>query len=422
MTTPTPPNPPVDPRAPRASLLAPARLFVLVAGEASGDLLGADLIGGLRARFPDARFAGVGGPQMAAAGMQIWHRAEALAVMGLVEVLRHLPRLLALRRDVLRRTLEARPDAFIGIDAPDFNLGLERRLKSSGIRTAHYVSPSIWAWREKRAEKIGRSADRVLCLFPMEPPIYARHGVDARFVGHPLAARFAAVPDKAAARARLGIADDAPLLALLPGSRLNEIRRLAPDFIAAAAIVERQLPALQIVAPMANAACRDAFEAALAAGAAGGQAPGRAIRVVDGDAHAAMIAADAVLLASGTAALEAMLAKRPMVVAYRLAPLSYRLVTMLGLLRTSVYSLPNILAGKQVVPELMQQACTPDNLAAALLPLLYTRALDAATLHVFSELHESLRAHPGQDAAAAIADLVSAPSGADALRRNTSSH
>jgi lipid-A-disaccharide synthase len=402
--------------------LAPAPLFVLVAGEASGDLLGADLIAGLRARFPNARFAGVGGPKMAAAGMEIWHQAEALAVMGLVEVLRHLPRLLALRREILRRTLAARPDVFIGIDAPDFNLGLERKLKAAGVRTAHYVSPSVWAWREKRVEKIGRSADRVLCLFPMEPPIYASHGVDARFVGHPLAAQFAAVPDRVAARVRLGLANDAPVLALLPGSRLSEIRRLAPDFLSAAARVEWQVPNLQIVTPMANAACRGEFEAALAAVAAAHRAPRRAIRVVDGGAHAAMIAADAVLLASGTAALEAMLAKRPMVVAYRLAPLSYRLVTLLGLVRTSVYSLPNILAGKMVVPELMQDDCTPDNLAAALAPLLRADALDAATLNLFSELHESLRAVPGRDAAAAVADILSTPAGGAALRRNTPSH
>ena len=407
MTTPTPPNPPVDPRVPRASLLAPARLFVLVAGEASGDLLGAELIGGLRARFPDARFAGVGGPQMAAAGMQIWHRAEALAVMGLVEVLRHLPRLLALRRDVLRRTLEARPDAFIGIDAPDFNLGLERRLKSSGIRTAHYVSPSIWAWREKRAEKIGRSADRVLCLFPMEPPIYARHGVDARFVGHPLAARFAAVPDKTAARARLGIADDAPLLALLPGSRLNEIRRLAPDFIAAAAIVERQLPALQIVAPMANGACRDAFEAALAAGAAGGQAPGRAIRVVDGDANAAMIAADAVLLASGTAALEAMLLGCPMAVAYRLSPVSHAIIRGLGLLKVPFVSLPNLLAGRALVPEFLQARAVPDAMGEALLKLLEDPAVRGAQLEGFKALAGVLRRDADARAAEAVLALAS---------------
>ncbi len=418
MSTAPPSNAPAAPPALPPSPLAPR--FVLVAGEASGDLLGADLIAGLRARFPAARFAGVGGAQMAAAGMEIWHRAEALAVMGLVEVLRHLPRLLALRRDVLRRTLEARPDVFIGVDAPDFNLGLERQLKRTGIRTAHYVSPSVWAWRERRAAKIGRSADRVLCLFPMEPAIYARHGVDARFVGHPLAARFATVPDKAAARAGLGIPDDAPLLALLPGSRINEIRRLAPDFLAAATLLEREIPGLQLVAPMADPACRRAFEAAVAAAAAAGRAP-RALRVTDNEAHAAMIAADAVLLASGTAALEAMLAKRPMVVAYRLAPATYRLVMLLGLLRTRVYALPNILAGAAVVPELMQHDCTPERLAGALAPMLRRRSLDAALLGRFAELHEALRAPPGHGAADAVAELALTGS-APPLRRHAAPH
>jgi lipid-A-disaccharide synthase len=394
------------PRSPISDLRSP--LFVLVAGESSGDLLGADLIGGLRTRFPGARFAGVGGPAMAAAGMDIWHAAERLSVMGLVEVLRHLPQLLALRRDVYRRTLQASPAAFVGIDAPDFNLGLERRLKAAGIRTAHYVSPSIWAWRERRAERIGASADRVLCLFPMEPPIYARHGVDARFVGHPLAARFAVVPDKAAARAALGLPADVPVLAMLPGSRLGEIRRLAGDFLAAAALLTGQFPQLHVIAPMANASCRATFESAIAAAGAGPGRAAAAISVVDGRAHDAMIAADAVLLASGTAALEAMLAKRPMVVAYRLAALTYRIVKALGLLRTSVYSLPNILAGRTVVPELMQDACTPAALADALSPALRARALDPPTLAEFTRLHEALRSRPGEDAATAVATMVAA--------------
>ncbi|HST28042.1 MAG TPA: lipid-A-disaccharide synthase, partial [Rudaea sp.] len=330
--------------------------FVLVAGEASGDLLGAGLIRSLRERFPGARFAGIGGQQMAATGMDIWHPAEKLSVMGLAEVLRHLPQLLAIRRDAYKRTLQQHPAAFIGIDAPDFNLGLERRLKQAGIPTVHYVSPSIWAWRENRAAKIGASVDRVLCLFPMEPPIYARHGVDARFVGHPLADAFALEPDQATARAELGLPADAPVLALLPGSRLGEIDRLGRDFLQAAAILQRELPQLRIVAPMANAECRTAFSAL-------GLQP-HGLSIIDGNAHAAMIAADAVLLASGTAALEAMLAKRPMTVAYRIAPLTHFIVKTLGMLRTDVYSLPNILAGKRLVPELMQDACKPDALAA----------------------------------------------------------
>jgi lipid-A-disaccharide synthase len=379
-------------------------LFVLVAGEASGDLLCAGLIRSLRERYPAARFAGVGGPQMTAAGMDIWHGAEKLSVMGLVEVLRHLPQLLAIRREVYSSTLRQRPAAFIGIDAPDFNLGLERRLKRAGVRTVHYVSPSIWAWRENRAAKIGECADRVLCLFPMEPPIYARHGVDARFVGHPLADAFALEPDQSAARARLGLPADVPVLALLPGSRLGEIQRLGRDFLQAATILKRELPELRIVAPMANAECHAAFSG-LASEPDG-------LSVIDGNAHAAMIAADAVLLASGTAALEAMLAKRPMVVAYKLAPLTHFIVKTLGLLRTDVYSLPNILAGKRLVPELMQDACKPDALATALLPFLRARAAPSELLGVFRRLHESLRGGGSAAAAEAIAQLCTASAGA----------
>ena len=392
--------------SPQPSALGP--LFVLVAGEASGDLLGADLLAGLRRRFPDARFAGVGGPLMAAAGMAIWHSAERLSMMGLVEVLRHLPGLLALRRDVYRRTLQATPAAFIGIDSPDFNLGLEKKLKAAGVRTVHYVSPSIWAWRETRAAKIGRSADRVLCLFPMEPPIYARHGVDARFVGHPLAAAFPPDPDKAAARRALGLQSDATVLALLPGSRLDEIGRLAVHFLGAVEILRAQFPQLQVIAPMANAACRAAFESVHDRVFAAVQPSQGVVRIVDGRAHEAMIAADAVLLASGTAALEAMLAKRPMVVAYRLAPLTYRLVNLFGMMRTQVYSLPNILAGRTVVPELMQDACTPQALAHALAPMLLARALDPPALAEFARLHQALRGDAQHDAAAAVAELLAA--------------
>jgi len=399
--------------SPDSKVLGPHPLsprFVLVAGESSGDLLGARLIASLRARFPDASFGGVGGPQMAAAGLDQWYPAERLSVMGLVEVLRHLPGLLAVRRAVYKRTLQQSPDVFIGIDAPDFNLGLERRLKQHGIRTAHYVSPSVWAWRESRAAKIGRSADRVLCLFPIEPPIYARHGVDARFVGHPLADMFPLEPDKAAARKKLGLPPDVPVLALLPGSRLGEIKRLSADFLGAAALLRHEFPTLQIVAPMATPACRAAFEQFLsdpALSALSSQPSALScLRIIDGNAHTAMIAADAVLLASGTAALEAMLAKRPMVVAYRVAWLTHALVKMFGLLRTSVYSLPNILAGRQIVPELMQDACTPAAIAAALAPALRTRAADADTVAEFTRLHLSLRARPAQDAGSAISDLL----------------
>ena len=375
-------------------------LFVLVAGEASGDQLGAHLIAGLRGHFPTARFAGIGGALMAAAGMEIWHSAERLSVMGLVEVLPRLAELLGIRRDMMKRTLQLQPLAFIGIDAPDFNLGLARKLKRNGIACVHYVSPSIWAWREKRVEKIGGATDLVLCLFPMEPAIYHRHGVDARFVGHPLAERFALAPDQAGARHELGLSLDVPVLALLPGSRLGEIRRLGSDFIAAAHLLKQQLPDLHIVAPMANRRCRDAFEALAA------KSPLPDLHILDANAHTAMIAADAVLLASGTAALEAMLAKRGLVVAYRLSGATYWLVKQLGLLRTSVYSLPNILAGKPLVPELMQAACTPSALAAALLGFLQARSAPADLIAQFEHMHKTLHADSTHDAATEIATFL----------------
>ncbi|MEO7917421.1 MAG: lipid-A-disaccharide synthase [Dokdonella sp.] len=376
--------------------------IVIVAGESSGDLLGAHLMEGLRERYPDARFSGIGGAAMVAAGMDAWHRADELAVMGLAEIIGHLPRLLSIRRDVLKRTLTLRPTVFVGIDAPDFNLGVERKLKRAGIATAHYVSPSVWAWREQRAKKIGRSADRVLCLFPIEPAIYSRHGIDATFVGHPLAQRFAMESDQAGAREKFGIGRDTPLLAILPGSRLGEIARLGSDFIATARLLVAELPALKVLAPMANAACRNAFEELLE------PADRQTIQVLDGQAHQAMIAADAVLLASGTAALEALLAKRPMVVAYRLSGLTHSIVKALRLMKVDHYSLPNFLAEKPIVAEFMQADCRPDALASELLPVLRKRRIDSNLLAEYRRIHATLIGDPGSDAASAIAELIEA--------------
>lgn len=374
--------------------------IALVAGEASGDLLGAGLLEELKQRFPEAEFAGIGGPRMQAAGLEAWHDSSELAVMGLAEVLRHLPRLLRLRRRLSRRLLDWRPDVFIGIDAPDFNLGLERRLKQAGIRTVHYVSPSVWAWREGRAAKIGRSADLVLCLFPMEPPIYARHGVDARFVGHPLADAFPAQPDRAAARERLGLHDDPPVLAVLPGSRLGEIRRLWPVFIEAARQLTLNLPGLVVAVPAADPACRAAIEEGLD----GSQLAN--VAIYDGQAHDIMVASDVVLLASGTAALEAMLAKRPMVVGYRISALTYRLVMWLGMMRTSRYSLPNVLANEPIVPELMQHDCTPENLASAVMGWFGDPDARAALLPRYEHIHAKLRGNASASAAEAVAGLL----------------
>ncbi len=384
---------------------APKRI-ALCAGEASGDLLGAGLIEQLRERYPDAVFAGIGGDAMRAAGLEAWHDANDLAVMGLAEVLRHLPRLLKLRGTVRQRVLGWKPDVFIGIDAPDFNLGLERWLKRRDIRTVHYVSPSIWAWRENRAEKIGRSADRVLCLFPMEPPLYARHGVDARFVGHPLADAMPLEPDRSAARARWNIPMHDPVLAVLPGSRLGEIARMLPVFLDAAARVASRLHGLRVLIPATSAQCADAIRDELQ------RHPGIAAQtsVLDGQSHEAMVAGDVVLLASGTAALEAMFAKRPMVVGHRIAALTYRIITTLGLLKTRHVSLPNILAGNELVPELLQDDCTADKLAAAVLHWFEQPEAVAALRPHYRAIHENLRTNAASRAADAVVELLDAAS------------
>lgn len=412
---------------------AASPVFALVAGEDSGDQLGAELIEALRALHPQARFVGIGGPRMRAAGFEAWHDIGELSVMGLAEVLRHLPRLLRLRAKLSKRLIALKPDVFIGVDAPDFNLGLERKLKRAGIRTVHYVSPSIWAWREKRAAKIGDSADRVLCLFPMEPAIYAKYGVDARFVGHPLADRFPLISDREAARAELGLAQDAPVLAVLPGSRGSEIHRLGAIFLDAAARVRAQVPGLQVVVPAANERCRHDLQALLKPMELGKQvsrsadgtaqerspesdgSPAPAVSspesrvpspalLLSGHSHRAMAAADVVLLASGTAALEAMLAKRPMVVGYRIAALTYRIVRSMNLLKTDVYSLPNILAGHPLVPELMQDTCTAENLAAEVLRLLGEPGRRALMVNAFERMHLNL--HIGGGAAASAARAI----------------
>lgn len=392
------------------------RHFVIVAGEASGDQLGARLIVDLQQLYPDANFCGIGGPQMIEAGFKAWFPAEKLSVMGLVEVIAHLPELLRIRREVIRRASQLKPDCFIGIDVPDFNLKIERKLKEAGIRTVHYVSPSIWAWREKRAEKIGRSTDLILCLFPMEPAIYARYGVPAQFVGHPLADEFPPMPDKIVARKELNISREAPILALLPGSRVGEIRRLGPDFIEAALLCKAKIPQLQIIAPMANDICRATFSTLLTKASLSLEplvlpkndpiSSSCPIQLIDSQSHRVLQAADAVLLASGTATLEALLARTPMVVAYRLAWLSYWLVKWFRLLRTSHYSLPNILVGRLLVPELMQEKCTPEHLASALLPYLESRNLPDELATEFSRLHTQLRPHADQSAALAIAKLL----------------
>lgn len=389
--------------------------IALVAGEASGDQLGAPLIQALSRQWPDARFAGVGGPCMVRAGMEQWSDYAPLAVMGLAEVLRHLPRLLRFRRHLLRRLRDWQPDLFIGIDAPDFNLGVERRLKQAGICTAHYVSPSIWAWRAGRSARIAASADQVLCLFPMEPPLYHRHGVDARFVGHPMADRFPLEPDRARTRQTLAVPAEAPLLALLPGSRQGEIARLLPVF---GQVCERLLaadPDLHILLPAASPRCRQQIQAVLAGAGHPLQAACRSgrLRVLDGQAHEALAAADAALLASGTAALEAALAKCPMLVAYRVSGLTRLLIRATGLLKVERYSLPNILHGGPLVPEFIQDRCTADAITPALLGLLREPEARQRQVAGFTAIHRRLRAPggAGQAAATALAALLGEAAG-----------
>ena len=375
--------------------------YVLVAGEHSGDLLGAGLIKAIKQQQPEALFAGIGGPLMRAEGFECWRDCEELAVMGLVEVLRHLPRLLHIRKTLIDRIVKWRPDCFIGIDAPDFNLTVERKLKQRQIATVHYVSPSIWAWRQGRAATIGRSADLVLTLFPFEPELYRQHGVDARFVGHPLADEFPDEPDAGLYRKQLQLPETGAILTIMPGSRSSEVERLGPIFARAMAIIHQRRPGILFVAPCANKATRRRFESQVEK-----HAPGVDLVWFDGQARAAMMASDLVLLASGTAALEAMLAKRPMVVAYRIAHLTYWIIRALGLLKVDRYSLPNALANRPLVPELMQYDLTPESLATLALSVLGGESTPADLQTEYRRLHRNLKQGASMLAAAAVLDLV----------------
>lgn len=375
--------------------------YALVAGEASGDALGAGLIRALRESEPEADFLGVAGPRMAAAGCRRLASVDELAVMGLAEVVGHLPRLLKLRRRLVEDLVSARPDCVIGIDAPEFNLGLETRLKSAGIPVVHYVSPSVWAWRPGRVKTVAKACDKVLCLFPFEPAYYGNVGVHAEFVGHPLADAIPPEVDRAAARRALGFGDDRCVAALLPGSRASEAGRLAAPFAAAARLMVARRPGIEFIAPMAGERAREIFREAVAR-----EGLENAVRIVDGRAHEVMAASDVALIASGTATLEAMLLDCPMVVAYRVAPLTHLLLKRTGLLRIRRYALPNILAGRSLVPELMQGEVTAEALAAAALAWLEEPKRVRAYRRQCRRYHDELRQGADQRAAASVRALV----------------
>jgi lipid-A-disaccharide synthase len=373
----------------------------LVAGEASGDTLGADLIRALRSLAPDTEFFGIAGPKMQAAGCEVWEPAESLAVMGLFEVVRDLPRLLRLRARARTLFLAARPDVFVGIDAPEFNLRLARDLRAAGIPTVQYVSPQVWAWRQSRARTIHQSVDLVLCLLPFEKRFYDEHGMRAEFVGHPLADAIPMTVDRQAARTALGIGADAQVVALLPGSRSGEVARLAEEFAATARWLAAQRPQLVFVAPMASVATRQIFALALAR-----HAPALRVQIIEGHAQTALIAADVALVASGTASLEAALCKRPMVVVYRLGAMTAWILRRLKLVKAKFFAQPNLLADRRVVGEYFQEEIVPESIGAELLMWLEDAERRSGLEREFSRIHADLRRDAGTRAAQAIVALL----------------
>ncbi len=359
--------------------------FAMVAGEASGDLLAGLLIQGLQLRWPQARGYGIGGPRMQAQGFEAWWPHDKLAVRGYVEVLRHYRGIVAIRDQLRERLLKQPPDVFIGVDAPDFNLDLEAKLKQSGIATVHFVCPSIWAWRPERIEKIRRSVDHMLCIFPFEPALLAQAGIEATYVGHPLAQTIPLNPDRLAAREALGLDLQRPVVALLPGSRESEIDHLVPRFVQAAQIMRRQHPLMQFVLPTIPSL----LPRLQALVQAQGGLPG--LLLLKGQSHAALAACDVTLIASGTATLEAALFKRPMVIGYHMNWLSWQIMKRQQL--QPWVGLPNILSQDFVVPEFLQDRCTPDALAKACLAWLSAPDRVDAIQSRFLQLHLSLQRH-----------------------------
>lgn len=370
----------------------------IVVGEASGDILGAALMVELRRHFPTAEFSGIGGPRMLAQGFHSYFPQDRLAVMGLVEPLKRLPELLRIRKFLREHFIQNPPAVFIGIDSPDFTIPLEESLKQKGIKTAHYVSPSVWAWRQKRIFKIARSVDLMLTLFPFEARFYEEHQVPVEFVGHHLADSIPEHTDKISARKNLGLPEEGRIVALLPGSRSGEVERMAELFLRTAVFCIEQDPSLQFVIPAANS---DRYRQLHIEMTDYVDFP---IHLLNGHSQEAMAAADVVLVASGTVTLEAMLLKKPMVVAYKMAPLTYKILSWL--VKTPFVSLPNLLAQKMLVPELLQDKATPENLSAAVMNYFENPEQAQTLTGIFAEMHNLLKQNASARAADAIANLI----------------
>jgi lipid-A-disaccharide synthase len=371
----------------------------LVAGETSGDLLGAGLIRAIRSRYPHAVFEGIAGPEMVAAGCDLLGDASELAVFGLIEPITHIPRLLKLRRSLIRRWRDSPPDVFVGIDAPDFNFGLEKALRKSEIATVHYVSPSIWAWRAGRIKTVRKAADRVLCILPFEKSIYDDHGIDAVFVGHPKADSLPTDIDVVSARATLGL-DEGPLVAVLPGSRGSELSRLGPHFVATAAILAKQRPSVRFVTPIASPGLRPVFEAQIAAAGLTDR-----FHVVDGDSIRVMSASDIVLLASGTAALESALLGKPTVAAYQVAKTTAFIARLIGI-HSEYFTIPNLLTEAPLIPEFIQEDMIPQAMADAVAALLDDAERCEEIARQFATLRNELALDSDQRAADAVIELI----------------
>lgn len=374
----------------------PQPIISMVAGEASGDYLGAGLISALKERLPGVRFVGIGGPKMESLGMESWHPMERLAVRGYVEVLKHYAGITAIRRDVLQRVAQLRPAAFVGIDAPDFNLKLERGLRDRGIRTIHYASPSIWAWRGGRIRGIAKSVDHMLVLFPFEESIYENAGIPATYVGHPLADVIPMEDQTMLAREQLQIAPLHPVVTLMPGSRQSELAYMADTFVQTCMRIHAARPDCRFLVPLVSRETRSQFEKAVYA--AGAQ--DLPIRILFGHSRTAIAASNAVLVASGTATLEVALYRKPMVIAYRMAPGTWRLMSRMRY--QEWVGLPNIVAGKFIVPEILQDDATAENLAQALLNQLSDKQVGSRLNREFEGIHAKLRRNASSRAAEAV--------------------